>query len=41
MWPVNYDPVWLESCNGFSDKEEDRKPLQRLDPMLDLLALLR
>lgn len=17
MWPMNYDPVWLDSCNGF------------------------
>lgn len=22
MWPVNFDPIWLESCNGFSLKEE-------------------
>jgi hypothetical protein len=20
MWPVNFDPVWLENCNGFSPK---------------------
>ena len=20
-WPVNYDPVWLESCSGFTRKE--------------------
>jgi len=19
-WPVNFDPVWLESCNGFKEK---------------------
>lgn len=18
-WPLNFDPTWLESCNGFSD----------------------
>ena len=21
-WPVNFDPVWLISCNGFTAKEE-------------------
>lgn len=20
-WPINFDPVWLESCDGFSSKE--------------------
>jgi hypothetical protein len=19
-WPVNFDPVWLENCDGFSEK---------------------
>lgn len=23
-WPFNFDPVWLESCDSFSDKEENR-----------------
>lgn len=22
MWPLNFDPIWLESCNGFTKKEE-------------------
>ena len=21
MWPVNFDPVWLENCVGFKQKE--------------------
>lgn len=21
MWPVNFDPVWLENCEGFVAKE--------------------
>ena len=21
MWPWNFDPVWLENCNGFENKE--------------------
>jgi hypothetical protein len=20
MWPANFDPVWLDSCNGFTPK---------------------
>jgi hypothetical protein len=40
-WPLNFDPVWLESCNGFSDKPEDRKPRQELSPIVELLAMLR
>lgn len=22
MWPINFDPVWLEECDGFEAKEE-------------------
>jgi len=22
MWPANFDPVWLENCDGFKTKEE-------------------
>jgi len=22
MWPVNFDPTWLESCDGFEKKEK-------------------
>lgn len=21
MWPVNFDPVWLENCAGFAENE--------------------
>lgn len=21
MWPVNFDPIWLENCDGFKEKE--------------------
>lgn len=41
LWPLNFDPVWLESCDGFSDKEEDRKPVKKLDPLVELISLLR
>ncbi len=41
MWPLNYDPVWLQSCDGFSDNPEDKKPKAQIDPLLELLSLLR
>lgn len=40
-WPLNFDPVWLKSCDGFSDKEEDRKAEQKLSPLQELISLLR
>lgn len=24
MWPVNYDPVWLLNCTGFSPKDKQQ-----------------
>jgi len=21
VWPFNFDPIWVESCNGFEHKE--------------------
>jgi len=21
-WPLNFDPIWIESCTGFEQKEE-------------------
>ena len=24
MWPANFDPVWLTSCNGFKEKTEEK-----------------
>lgn len=41
MWPLNFDPVWLISCNGFSDKPEDKKPRIELDPLTEILAILK
>jgi len=20
LWPINFDPIWLENCNGFEQK---------------------
>jgi hypothetical protein len=25
MWPMDFDPVWLNNCNGFKAKEEARE----------------
>ena len=41
MWPMNFDPCWLQSCDGFSDKAEDKKPRKEFDPIIELMALLR
>ena len=41
MWPFNFDPIWLELCDGFSDNPEDKKPQQKLDPLTELVALLK
>lgn len=41
MWPVNFDPIWVEVCSGFSsDTKDDREDVKH-SPMLELLALLR
>lgn len=41
FWPVNFDPTWLQSCDGFSDNPDDAKPRKELNPLLELAALLR
>jgi len=41
LWPLNFDPTWLESCDGFSEDSKDKKPLQKLGPLEELLAMLR
>jgi hypothetical protein len=41
VWPLNFDPVWLENCDGFSDNEADRKPRKEMNPFIELLGLLR
>lgn len=41
MWPLNYDPTWLQECNGFSDNPKDKRPRMKLDPLTELMALLK
>jgi len=31
-WPVNFDPIWLESCDGFIRKEEQHEQQNTLVP---------
>ena len=41
-WPINYDPTWLISCDGFSTDEKDRTAkTKQLDPLLELFGMLR
>ena len=28
-WPLNFDPVWLETCNGFEGKEKHETEKQK------------
>lgn len=40
-WPVNYDPVWLVSCDGYSADPKDRMPRRETDPLLELWGLFK
>ena len=40
-WTFNFDPVWLVSCDGFSNNPADRLPEQKADPLVELLSMLR
>lgn len=41
MWPLNFDPVWLQSCDSFSDNPEDKKEITKVDPLLEILSILK
>ena len=40
-WPINFDPAWLISCDGFSSDPKDELPMHEADPLIELLAMLR
>ncbi len=40
IWPLNYDPVWLVSCDGFSDNPNDNKPDERYAPLMEIISFL-
>ena len=40
-WPFNFDPVWLQSCEGFSDNPKDNLPETAKNPLVELLSILR
>lgn len=39
-WPLNFDPVWLKACDGFSDEEGDRMERREADPLTELFGML-
>jgi len=41
MWPLNFDPTWLESCDGFSDNPADKKERAEHNPLLEILSLMK
>ena len=42
QFPINYDPIWLLECDGFSTSEEDKKAATvEYDPLIELLGMLR
>jgi hypothetical protein len=40
MWPFNFDPTWLVSCNSFSADPKDNMPDKKADPLAEVLSLL-
>ena len=41
IWPLNFDPTWLKSCDGFSNNLEDKKPRVEHDTLTELFAILK
>lgn len=41
MWPLNFDPTWLESCDGFSDNPDDKKERVEHDPIMEMLGFMK
>lgn len=40
-WPINFDPVWLLTCDSWTDDPAKRQPRHEYDPLLEILAVLR
>lgn len=40
-WPVNFDPAWLLTCDGFSDDKKDKMARKELDSLSELLGILK
>lgn len=41
LFPFNYDPIWLVSCDGFSDDPKDDKPTVEYDAITEIMSILR
>jgi len=39
-WPLNFDPIWIEECDSFSDDDEHRAaPVRKADPLAEILGM--
>lgn len=39
--PLNFDPVWLRSCDGHStDPEDAKKPTIKMDPLSEIIGIM-
>ena len=41
LHPVNFDPIWLKRCDGFSDDPNDRRERHEYDSITELLGLIK
>lgn len=41
LWPLNFDPVWMLECDGFSADPKDNKSEQKASPLAELFSMLR
>ena len=41
QWPFNFDPIWLESCDGFSDDPNDTLPEQTTNPLFQIASIMK
>jgi hypothetical protein len=39
LWPLNYDPATVVSCEGYSNNPQDKKPVND-DPLIEFLRIL-
>jgi len=40
LWPLNFDPVWIEECSGFSTDPKDTLEDTEIDPVLQLFSIM-
>lgn len=40
LWPIDFDPIWVESCDGFSQDTADKIEGGEDDELMGLLAAM-